>query len=44
MELTKDLRKQNIYDLKSLLFKAVVGSDKELEKLVKREIIKRVCG
>ena len=36
--------KKNIYDLKNLLFKAVVNGDKELEEKVKEEIKKRMSS
>lgn len=39
---SKNLKEKNIYDLKNLLFYAVVTNDNELEKQVKKEIKQRL--
>lgn len=39
---SKNLKEKSIYDLKNLLFYAVVTSDNELEKQVKKEIKHRL--
>lgn len=39
---SKNLKEKNIYDLKNLLFYAVVTNDSELEKQVKNEIKQRI--
>lgn len=39
---SKNLKEKNIYDLKNLLFYAVVTNDNDLEKQVKKEIKQRL--
>ena len=39
---SKNLKDKNIYDLKNLLFYAVVTNDSKLEKQVKNEIKQRL--
>lgn len=39
---SKNLEEKNIYDLKNLLFYAVVTNDSKLEKQVKKEIKHRL--
>ena len=39
---SKNLKEKNIYDLKNLIFYAVVTNDNELEKQVKKEIKQRL--
>lgn len=39
---SKNLKEKNIYDLKNLLFYAVVTNDSKLEKQVKNEIKQRL--
>lgn len=39
---SKNLKEKNIYDLKNLLFYAVVTNDSKLEKQVKNEIKQRI--
>ena len=39
---SKNLKEKNIYDLKNLLFYAVVINDSKLEKQVKKEIRQRL--
>ena len=39
---SKNLKEKNIYDLKNLLFYAVVTNDSEMEKQVKKEIKHRL--
>ena len=39
---SKNLKDKNIYDLKNLLFYAVVTNDSKLEKQVKKEIKQRL--
>ena len=38
----KNLKEKNIYDLKNLLFYAVVTNDSKLEKQVKNELKRRL--
>lgn len=39
---SKNLKEKNIYDLKNLLFYAVVTNDSKLERQVKKEIKQRL--
>ena len=39
---SKNLKEKNIYDLKNLLFYAVVTNDAKLEKQIKNEIKQRL--
>ena len=39
----RNFKEKNIYDLKSLLFYAVVTNDSKLEKQVKKEIKQRLA-